>query len=75
MKKILGILVIAGSLVACNDNANSTENKVDSADSAAKAQKEVVDSNAAAQKEAIDSNKNAVIDTLKAKGDSANAHK
>ena len=40
MKKILGILVIAGSLVACNDIAPSTEAKKDSIDSAAQAAKD-----------------------------------
>jgi hypothetical protein len=73
MKKILGILVIAGSLVACNDNAASTENKKDSIDSAAKAKTDALDSAANAKTDAIDSAAKAKKDSLD-KADSA-SHK
>lgn len=71
MKKFLGILVIAGALVACNNSADSTEDKKDSIDSAANAQKEAVDSNANHMQNQIDSNANAKKDSLNAK-DSVN---
>jgi len=73
MKKFLGILVIAGSLVACNNSADSTENKKDSTDSAASATKDAIDSSANAAKDVVDSSANATKDSLNKK-DSA-AHK
>ena len=74
MKKILGILVIAGSLVACNDNAASTENKKDSIDSAANVKTDVIDSSADAAINKVDSTAEAKKDSLD-KVDSTNAHK
>jgi len=71
MKKFLGILAIAGTLVACNNSANSTDNKVDSTDSAAKAQKAAVDTMAKEQKAAIDTNAKATKDSIKGKDTSA----
>ena len=74
MKKILGILVIAGALVACNDNATSTENKQDSIDSAAKATTNKIDSSADAAINKVDSAADAKKDSLD-KVDSTNAKK
>lgn len=67
MKKFLGILVIAGTLVACNNSADSSENSKDSIDSAANAQKEAVDSNANNLQNQIDSSADAKKDSLSAK--------
>lgn len=55
MKKYLGILAIAGVLVACNNSAESTDDKKDSLDSLAKVQKEHIDSSAEAKKDVVDS--------------------
>ena len=55
MKKYLGILAIAGVLVACNNSAESTGDKKDSLDSVANAQKEHIDSSAEAKKDVVDS--------------------
>ena len=57
MKKFLGVLAIAGTLVACNNSADSAENKKDSIDSAANVQTDKIDSTADAKKDAIDSTK------------------
>jgi hypothetical protein len=68
MKRILVILAVAGSLVACNNSANSTGEKKDSLDSLASEKKEMVDSNAQEQKDRIDSStehKKDAIDSLK----------
>jgi hypothetical protein len=71
MKKFLGILVISATMVACNNSSDATDNKVDSTDSAAKAQKEMVSDSANATKNAIDSVHDAKVDSLKA-NDSSN---
>ena len=55
MKKFLSVLLIAGTLVACNDSAEGADNTKDSIDSVANAQKDVIDSSAEARKDAIDS--------------------
>jgi hypothetical protein len=55
MKKFFAVLAIAGSLIACNDSANSTDNAQDSLDSVASEKKEVIDSSAEARKDVIDS--------------------
>ena len=55
MKKFLAVLLIAGTLVACNDSAEGADNTKDSIDSVANAQKDVIDSSAEARKDAIDS--------------------
>lgn len=55
MKKFLAILAIAGTLVACNNDADSTENAKDSLDSVASEKKEMVDSTADQKKDMIDS--------------------
>jgi hypothetical protein len=64
MKKFLGILAISATMVACNNSADSTENKQDSIDSAANAQKELVDSSANATTNAIDSAADATKDKI-----------
>jgi hypothetical protein len=64
MKKFLGVLVIAASLAACNNSADSTDNKKDSLDSIASEKKEMIDSSAEAKKDAVDSVTNAKKETL-----------
>lgn len=64
MKKYLGILLIAGSLVACNNSAETTDNTKDSLDSVDKAKKEMVDSSAEAKKDIIDSTTEAKKDMV-----------
>lgn len=70
MKKYLGILMIAGSLVACNNSAESTNDTKDSLDSVANAKKDVIDSSAEARKDMIDSTteaKKEMVDSLNKK--------
>ncbi|MDQ3682799.1 MAG: hypothetical protein M3352_06980 [Bacteroidota bacterium] len=55
MKKFLAILAIAGTLIACNDSADSTENAQDSLDSVAAEKKDRIDSSADRRKDVIDS--------------------
>ena len=55
MKKILLIGLLAGGLTACNNASESTENKIDSIDSAASEQKEMIDSTAEQKMERVDS--------------------
>ena len=55
MKRLFVILAVAGSLVACNNSADSTAEKKDSLDSLASEKKEMVDSSAEQKKDAIDS--------------------
>ena len=55
MKKFLGILAIAGTLVACNDSADSSANAKDSLDSIANEKKDNIDSAADQKKDAVDS--------------------
>lgn len=55
MKKLLMLVVIAASLVACNNSGESADNTKDSLDSIANAKKEVIDSTAEQKKENIDS--------------------
>jgi len=64
MKKFLGIMLIAGSLIACDNDATTTDNKQDSIDSAAKAQMEMVDSTADQKMDAIDSTRDQMKDSL-----------
>ena len=73
MKKILGILLIAGSLVACNDNAASVDNTKDSLDSVEKAKKDQVENTSDSLQNKIDSTYDAKKDSVN-KADSA-AHK
>ena len=67
MKRFLAILVLAGSLTACNNSASTTDEKKDSIDSTASEQKEMVDSNAKEQKEMIDSSAEKKKDVLEHK--------
>jgi hypothetical protein len=67
MKQLFAVLAIAGSLVACNNASESTENKIDSIDSAADQRIEAIDSAAEQKTEAIDSAADAKIDTLQKK--------
>ncbi len=55
MKKLFIILAVAGTLVACNNNADGTANAKDSLDSVAQAKKEKIDSSAEVRKDVIDS--------------------
>ncbi|HET9279032.1 MAG TPA: hypothetical protein VFN95_12635 [Flavitalea sp.] len=55
MKKLLLITALAGMLVACNDAAESTEEKKDSLDSLASERKDAIDSTAEVRKDRIDS--------------------
>ena len=49
------MFALAGSLVACNNSADSSSEKKDSLDSLASEKKEMVDSNAEQRKDMIDS--------------------
>jgi hypothetical protein len=71
MKKIILMLAITGSLIACDNAGTSTDNKKDSIDSAADAKKDAIDSAAGDKKDAIDSAANAKKDAVDSK-DSAN---
>lgn len=64
MKKILAIAVLAVSLVACNESADSAARAKDSLDSIANAKIEVIDSSADARIDAIDSTTEAKKDAL-----------
>ena len=55
MKKFLVIIAIAGSLIACNNASDSTENAQDSLDSVAAEKKDMIDSTAEQRKDVIDS--------------------
>jgi len=69
MKKFLAILLVAGSLVACNDSANGSENATDSIDSAASDVKDRLDQTNASDN-AIDSAKDKIDSSAEAKKDS-----
>ena len=64
MKKFLGILAIAGVLVACNNSADSATNTKDSLDSVENAKKDAVDSSADATINKIDSTYDAKKDSV-----------
>lgn len=73
MKKFVVVLAIAGSVMACNNAADSTENKKDSIDSTASAVKGRMDSTADTEKDLIDSSaaaKKAMVDSMTNKMDS-----
>ncbi|HKH59575.1 MAG TPA: hypothetical protein VKA49_02020 [Flavitalea sp.] len=55
MKKLFFITALAGILIACNDAAESTEERKDSLDSMAGERKDAIDSTAEARKDRIDS--------------------
>jgi hypothetical protein len=64
MKKFLGVIAIAATMVACNNSADTTENAKDSLDSVANAKKDMVDSTADQRKDAVDSITEAKKDAL-----------
>lgn len=64
MKKLFAIIAIAGSLVACNNAADSTAEVKDSIDSIASEKTEAIDSAAAAKTEAVDSLAEAAKDSV-----------
>ena len=64
MKKILALAVLAVSLVACNESADSAARAKDSLDSIANAKIEVIDSSADAKIDAIDSTTEAKKEAL-----------
>ena len=55
MKKILLVIAIAGSVMACNNSSETTEDKKDSLDSIAGEKKDMIDSTAEQKKDMIDS--------------------
>jgi hypothetical protein len=55
MKNLFLILAISGSLIACNNSSETTENKKDSLDSIANEKKDIIDSTAEQKKDVIDS--------------------
>jgi hypothetical protein len=74
MKKFLAILLIAGSVAACNNAADSTDNTKDSLDSSASERKDMIDSSADARKDMVDSTTDAkkdMVDSTQNKLDSA----
>ena len=64
MKKLLMVFAIAGSLVACNNAADSTENAKDSVDSVASETKEMIDSTAEHKMDVVDSTAEKAKDSL-----------
>ena len=72
MKKILLVLAVAGSLVACDNAADTAQKTKDSLDSVTKLQKESVENAAEDAKENLDSTSNAVKDSVDAAVDHAN---
>jgi hypothetical protein len=70
MKRIFLASFLVVSLAACNNSADSTDNKKDSLDSLNSQQKERVDSSAEQKKDALDSSTQAKKDALD-KADSA----
>jgi hypothetical protein len=64
MKKLLVVFAIAGSLVACNNAADSTADAKDSVDSVATEKKEMIDSTAEQKMDKIDSTAAQAKDSL-----------
>ena len=64
MKKFIAVLAIAGTLVACNNSADSAENKKDSIDSATNVTTDKIDSAADATINKIDSAADAKKDAI-----------
>ena len=71
MKKLLVIFAIAGSLVACNNAADSTENAKDSVDSVASETKDMIDSTAEQKMDKVDSTAEVKKDSLDKKDSAA----
>ena len=66
MKKLFLVFLVAGSLVACDNAANTADNAKDSLYSVTKLQKESVDEAAKDAKENLDSTSDAVKDSVDA---------
>lgn len=69
MKKILGILAIAGVLTACNNSADTKDNMKDSLDSVANLKKDMIDSTKNKVDSSADAQKNKIDSTTEAKKD------
>ena len=66
MKKLFLVLAIAGSLVACDNAANTADDKKDSLDSITNLQKESVEEAAKDAKQNLDSTTEAAKDSVDA---------
>lgn len=64
MKKLLVIFALAGSLVACNNAADSTADAKDSVDSVASETKDMIDSTAEHKMDVVDSTAEQAKDSL-----------
>lgn len=64
MKKLLVVFAIAGSLIACNNAADTTADAKDSIDSVASETKEVIDSTAEQKMDKVDSTAEQAKDSL-----------
>jgi len=64
MKKLFLVFLTAGSLVACNNTANTTTDAKDSLDSVANAKKAMIDSSADVKKDKIDSSTEKMKDAV-----------
>jgi hypothetical protein len=64
MKKFFVLFVLAASLVACNNSADSAADTKDSLDSIANERKDVIDSSAEQRKDVIDSTTEAKKDVI-----------
>jgi|GEM_PF-1236567 len=71
MKKVFLALIVAGSLIACDNSANNNSDGKDSLDSIAAEKKDLIDSSAEERKAIIDSTTEAKKEALD-KLDSAN---
>jgi PBP1b-binding outer membrane lipoprotein LpoB len=69
MKKLIAVLVLAGSLAACNNSADGTDNAKDSIDSTASEVKDRMDSTGAAGTAVADSAKDKIDSSAEAKKD------
>jgi gas vesicle protein len=72
MKKLFLVFAVAGSLVACNNAADTAQKTKDSLDSVTKLQKESVDNAAQEAKENLDSTSNVIKDSVDQVKDSVN---
>ena len=64
MKKLLVVFAIAGSLIACNNAADTTADAKDSIDSVASETKEMIDSTADQKMDKVDSTAEVKKDSL-----------
>ncbi len=64
MKKLLVVFAIAGSLISCNNAADSTADAKDSIDSVASEKKEMIDSTADQRMDRVDSTAEQAKDSL-----------